>query len=81
MATVKRPRTRKTAETKEQETPPSKPAGNVAAISTRSLDLQEAIRQRAYELYQQRGREHGADLQDWTRAEKEVLERFRGRTA
>ena len=35
------------------------------------------IRQRAYELYEQRGREDGHDLEDWARAEKELTERTR----
>jgi hypothetical protein len=34
--------------------------------------LQERIRQRAYELYQQRGGQHGFDIQDWLRAESEM---------
>src|SRR5512145_1805780 len=34
----------------------------------------ELIAQRAYELYQQRGAEVGADLSDWLRAEVEVRE-------
>ena len=33
-----------------------------------------AIARRAYELYEQRGREPGADVDDWLRAEHEVLE-------
>jgi hypothetical protein len=31
------------------------------------------IRERAYELYESRGRESGQDEQDWLRAEKELL--------
>jgi hypothetical protein len=31
------------------------------------------IRERAYELYESRGREPGQDDQDWLRAEKELL--------
>jgi hypothetical protein len=34
-----------------------------------SLKLHEGIRQRAYELYERRGREHGHDLDDWLKAE------------
>ena len=30
-----------------------------------SPDLQEAIRSRAYSIYEQRGREHGHDIDDW----------------
>src|ERR1035441_402026 len=36
-----------------------------------SLKLFERIRQRAYELYEKRGREHGHDLDDWLKAEEE----------
>ena len=35
---------------------------------------QDKIRERAYELYESRGREPGQDEQDWLRAEKELLE-------
>lgn len=35
--------------------------------------LRERITQRAYELYELRGREDGFDLQDWLQAEREVL--------
>lgn len=34
--------------------------------------LQERIRQRAFELYQLRGEEDGHDLDDWLEAESEV---------
>ena len=34
---------------------------------------QERVRERAYELYESRGREPGQDRQDWLRAEREVL--------
>jgi len=39
---------------------------NVAA------NLEEDIRHRAYELYVQRGRKDGHDLDDWLRAEEEI---------
>ncbi len=32
----------------------------------------EAIARRAYELYLERGGEHGRDLEDWVKAEKEL---------
>jgi hypothetical protein len=35
-------------------------------------DVQEQIRRRAYEFYQERGREDGHDLADWLQAESEV---------
>jgi hypothetical protein len=34
--------------------------------------IQEQIRQRAYEIYEARGREDGHDLDDWFIAESEV---------
>lgn len=40
---------------------------------TRSEDLQEQVRRRAYELYELRGRENGHDLEDWLQAESELL--------
>ncbi|MGA8189298.1 MAG: DUF2934 domain-containing protein [Candidatus Sulfotelmatobacter sp.] len=36
-----------------------------------SQSLEEEIRRRAYELYEERGREDGHDLDDWLRAEAE----------
>lgn len=37
-----------------------------------SLKLHEEIRQRAYELYEKRGRKHGHDVDDWLKAETEL---------
>jgi Protein of unknown function (DUF2934) len=34
--------------------------------------LKSQIRQRAFELYQERGREDGHELDDWLRAEEEI---------
>jgi Protein of unknown function (DUF2934) len=36
---------------------------------------QEKIRQRAFELYQRRGGQHGFDIEDWLKAEAEMKER------
>jgi DUF2934 family protein len=36
-------------------------------------NLEEEIRRRAYEIYEERGREDGHDLDDWLRAEAEVI--------
>ena len=35
---------------------------------------QQDIAERAYELYVARGGEHGRDLEDWLRAEKQLIE-------
>ncbi len=37
-------------------------------------ELQEQIRRRAYELYEQRGRDDGHETDDWLRAESEVTQ-------
>lgn len=37
-----------------------------------SPNVEEAIRTRAYELFEQRGREEGHDQEDWLRAEEEI---------
>ena len=36
--------------------------------------VQEQIRRRAYELYEERGRGDGYDLEDWLQAESEVTQ-------
>jgi hypothetical protein len=38
-------------------------------------DIQEQIRRRAYELYEQCGRDGGHQLEDWLRAESEVTQK------
>ena len=45
-----------------------------------TADLREQIRRRAYQLYEQRGRENGRDLDDWLQAESEVT-RKKAKTA
>ena len=37
-----------------------------------SPELEQQIRTRAYELYEERGRTDGHDMNDWLRAESEV---------
>jgi len=51
---------------------PKSSPGKVAMrpVSVPSHDM---IRARAYELYENRGREPGRDEQDWLRAEEEIL--------
>jgi hypothetical protein len=47
-----------------------------------SLELtEEIIRMRAYELFEQRGYQHGYDLEDWLRAEAEVMGKKPGASA
>jgi hypothetical protein len=42
------------------------------AVMKSAPELQEQIRHRAYELYEQRGRDEGHELDDWLQAESEV---------
>ena len=42
-------------------------------------NAEEEIRRRAYELYEQDGRQHGRDREHWLRAEAEVLSRGNSR--
>lgn len=46
-----------------------------ARIAETEVDTSEEISSRAYELYVERGREHGHDLEDWLQAEREVTAR------
>ena len=44
--------------------------------SSKAADLHEAIRRRAEEIYLESGRIPGRDTDNWTQAEREVMERF-----
>jgi len=44
-------------------------------------NLEEQIRQRAYELYESRGRVDGHQLEDWLQAETEITQRKTRTTA
>ena len=35
--------------------------------------IRESVSFRAYELFERRGADHGRDLEDWTKAENEIL--------
>jgi Protein of unknown function (DUF2934) len=48
---------------------------NGGAAAPTPIDLEAQIRQRAYELYEERGRTPGMENDDWFRAEQEVLAR------
>ena len=43
--------------------------------------IDEEIRRRAYELYEERGRQDGFDEQDWARAESEILIKYKRESA
>ena len=53
-----------------------------ATVTSKPQDLEHQIRQRAYELYEARGREHGNELEDWLCAEEQMAgKKFRTTTA
>jgi hypothetical protein len=45
--------------------------------AAKSVPTQEEIARRAYEIYLERGGAPGHELEDWTRAERELLEKGR----
>jgi hypothetical protein len=64
---------------KRQPQPPTiSTKGEIAMKSTHSETqiyepaYNQEVRVRAYELFEQRGREHGHDLDDWLQAEAEL---------
>lgn len=44
----------------------------VSLNSPTPIDLEDQIRRRAYELYEERGRTPGHENEDWLRAEREI---------
>jgi hypothetical protein len=54
---------------------PSKKPPATAVSDPQELEIQ--IRERAYEFYEARGREDCHDLEDWLRAEEEIMEKKR----
>jgi len=53
--------------------PPKSSPGKVTMMAD-TVPSQDRIRERAYALYECRGREPGQDEQDWLRAEQEILQ-------
>jgi hypothetical protein len=51
---------------------PKKDSAPKKVIQKQSIPLEEQIRQRAHQIYLQRGRQHGSALDDWLRAEAEL---------
>jgi hypothetical protein len=77
MATAKRARTAKskTEKAKPSQEAIAQPDQETTKVAAPAPELGDAIRERAYELYKQRGGEHGRDFEDWLLAEMEVLRR------
>jgi hypothetical protein len=65
-----------------EEAPPMNPRPPLpSGPNLTDLRLEPQIRQRAYVLYEARGRADGRALDDWLRAEKEVLSLREAKTA
>lgn len=45
-------------------------------LTGRLEGMKDAIARRAYEIFENRGRAHGHDVEDWLRAESELLHHF-----
>lgn len=58
-------------------TMPSQPAPTLPVHHT-PMNAEDEIRRRAYELYEQEGRQHGRDREHWLRAEAEIRGRRPG---
>jgi hypothetical protein len=65
----------KTKRKKTPVTPHNQATRTLATAAVERLEsLEQTIRQRAYELYDARGREQGHHIEDWLQAEAEVTE-------
>jgi Protein of unknown function (DUF2934) len=62
-------------------TPINKRMPKPAKSDSGTVNLDEEIRVRAYEIYQQRGNQPGSEHEDWLLAEREVLARHNQQTA
>jgi hypothetical protein len=71
MATPKR--TRATSTTTRSKKTDAAQAVETTILSQSHGNAEELIRYRAYQLFEQRGRNHGFDMEDWLRAEVEVV--------
>jgi len=60
-------------ETRTLEVVKSEPRKHVVV----PINLEDEIRRRAYEIYQQRGNTPGSESEDWLAAEREVQQRYR----
>ena len=60
--------------------PPKKSPATVTS-DPQDLELEDQIRERAYELYEARGRGDGHDTEDWLQAETDLAEKKARRIA
>ncbi len=72
---------KKTPEPRKMEVVRSEPRKNGAAPNLVPINLEDEIRRRAYELYEQRGTGSGSEAEDWLTAEREVKQRYHQQSA
>ena len=65
------PRTNKPADDASNLSRPRAPQNNNGTADDQMNDP-DAVARRAYEIYQRRGGNHGADLDDWLEAERQL---------
>lgn len=78
MATPKRARA--TSETTRRKKA-AEPKTDVAVQTPEVVNTEEAIRVRAYQLWERRGHPYGSAMEDWLRAETEIFSFNGARTA
>jgi hypothetical protein len=71
-----KPAVKATPESRKMEVVKNDPRKNLVPIN-----LDDEIRRRAYELYQQRRPGSGSDAEDWLTAEREIRQRYRQQSA
>jgi hypothetical protein len=59
----------------------STPTSSATTQAGSTPELLEQIRLRAYQLFEQRGRDEGHHLEDWLQAEAEVIQRITKKSA
>jgi hypothetical protein len=75
------PETTIASETRKFEIKNSEPRKSDARKNVIPINLEDEIRRRAYELYQQRGTASGSEAEDWLTAEREVRQRYHQQSA
>jgi Protein of unknown function (DUF2934) len=78
MATPNRARTTSSTTRKKAAVPQ---AQETTVQFAKTNNVVEAIRFRAYQLFEQRGRRDGFDIEDWLRAEGEIASRGTAQSA
>lgn len=69
------------AQTPSNVTPIRGPSNVDARASSTPVPIEELVRRRAYEFYEERGRQDGHAQEDWLRAEAEVAGTVMGRAS